>query len=637
MVYNLVAGIVYLILFVFLMTAFGKKITHKNFSISLVSGYVVYICLCSLGGMIAQFFTLPWLYYKGFMIALLLAIAFYSCYHIDFKQYFDVSWMKAHLKQHIVYYIMSFVFVVLGLLYIYYQWSNNLIDDAWYLGKIHMVPRVDNMTTLYYPTGFHYPADYVRMVNTFEIELAFMSDVTGISASFFVKVIQSYFIYFLILQLFHILYTILLKAYKVKGTYTIPCMMLVCLLFGWYFELLAGKEVLYMHDSWQFNTAIWFGSSTVRTMALMLLLVPFISEYKLTIKKFIGFIITCIFLLSRASQAIPAIYLAVACYICYTLFMLAKKKSYVYGIILAIFIGMALIPRGVDLQPLKDVVYMIIKNNITSIALASCFLLLLLSFEYRAKQINRWNCFLLIMGVLIFIPRINTLFLKFCIYDFVVARTITLYLFTLIATSGCYLGYAMYRFLKSPKKVMLFYSLLSVYLIAVPLSYIQQIFGLKHAVGVLMRNQELLPESTLRLSEHLSQYQTSLQTSLYVLAPAWVSLDGTVHALASMIRYEAPNIYSIGSIPRYSGMNEDNPYNGYTQTEQDVFEKFNDGSDMDVKKLRALLKKYPANCLVFTNENAKALAISALGFHEAFTLQSARGDLTYYVVTNADK
>jgi len=87
----------------------------------------------------------------------------------------------------------------------------------------------------------------------------------------------------------------------------------------------------------------------------------------------------------------------------------------------------------------------------------------------------------------------------------------------------------------------------------------------------LLQNPKLLPQSTLELSSELEAYQQQRKESLYVLAPAVVSLDGTVHSFAAMLRYNAPHIYMVGAIPRYSGMMEDNPFYGYTQQEQDVF------------------------------------------------------------------
>lgn len=630
MIWDMLMSMTYVFMMIVIMNTFGKRlIQHNSFAENLIAGYVVYIVLCSLLGMCAQFLSIPWKYYQWAMILLLLGVIGFSFY--GFSWHVDKAKIKQHFVEYGLYYLMAAVFVGLGLIYIYYQWLNNHIDDAWYLGKVKMVPDVDNMSTLYYPTGFHYPADYVRMVNTFEIELAFFAHVLRVSPSFFVKVAQSYLMYFMILNLFHLLYQKLLSDHWKNNNYLFSVIMLSALLFGWYHELLAGKEILYMHDSWQFNTAIWYGSSTVRTMSLILLLHPFLDVSALSVKKIIGFVLTCIFLMTRASQAIPTIYLAVATYICYRLLVSAQQKRQLYWLIAVILLVMAGIPAGEEVSVQQDVIYMVMKNNITSILLMIVILLVILSFQLNNKRIRKWNCWLMIMAGLMFLPRINTLFLKFCIYDFVVARTTTLYLFTLAATGFCYLGYFLHRILQSNKKMMILYGGIAVYLIAVPILYIQQIYGVKHALAVLYHNPKLLPESTLSFSEELEAYAKQSDEPLYVLAPAVVGLDGTVHSLAAMLRYEAYDIYVVGAIPRYSGMDEDNLFYGYTQKEQDVFEHFNDGTQPQPENMKALFNQYPINCLVVTNEQAKQAAVKELGFQEAFDFHWEQGS-TYYVL-----
>lgn len=630
MIYDLIMCLFYITAMIFIMHAFGRRMIKSTcFAKNLIYGYVIYIVLCSLLGMCAQFFILPWKFYEIAMLILLGGVILYSFCGI--KLNFSKDVVKEHMKEYGLYYIMASVFVCLGLIYIYYQWLNNHIDDAWYLGKVKMVPEVDNMSTLYYPTGFLYPADYVRMVNTFEIELAFFSHMLHISPSVFVKIGQSFLMYFMILNLFHLLYQNLIGEKVSKNKYMISVMMLAMLFFGWYHELLAGKEVLYLHDSWQFNTAIWYGSSTVRTMSLVLLLYPFMCNYHFTLKKALGFILTSVFLMTRASQAIPAIFLVAGAYICYRLLLLAKEKKQTYWGIFAILLVMFILPGNESVGVMQDVIWMVMKNNVTSIALMLTVLLVTLSFQLKNEIINRWNIWLIIMGCLMFIPRINTLFLHFCIYDFVVARTTTLYLFTLVGTGFCYMGYFLFCFLADTRKMMLVYGVMSLYMICVPVLYIQQIYGIKHAVAVLFHNPKLLPESTLELSKELESYQQQSEEDLYVLAPAVVSLDGTVHSFAAMLRYEAPDIYVVGAIPRYSGMLEDNPFYGYSQKEQEVFEHFNDGTDMDVVKMMELLSEYPINCLIVTNEKAKQIAMQQLGFQEAIDFVPKQGNV-YYVL-----
>ena len=630
MIYDIAMCLFYVAVMIFVMHAFGNRLIKSTcFAKNFIYGYVLYIVLCSLIGICTQFFSLPWKLYEWSMSIIFILVTVFSFYKREWK--FSLDALKKHYKEYGLYNGMAAILVCLGLIYIYYQWLNNHIDDAWYLGKVKMVPEVDNMSTLYYPTGFTYPADYVRMVNTFEIELAFFSHIMHISPSVFVKVGQSFLMYFIILNVFHLLYQKLLYKNLSIDQYFISVIMLAMLIFGWYHELLAGKEVLYLHDSWQFNTAIWYGSSTVRTMSLVLLLYPFMDNVQFSLKKGVYYVLTCVFLMTRASQAIPAIYLATAAYICYQMLIQAQKRKQIYGFIVVILIAMAVIPMSETCVIMQDVIWMVLKNNVTSILLMLTVLMIALSFQLKNNTIQRWNIWLIIMAILMFMPRINTLFLRFCIYDFVVARTTTLYFFTLVGTGFCYMGYFLYQLLGNGKKLYLLYGCMSLYLICVPVLYIQQIYGVKHAVSVLLQNPKLIPQSTLDLSKELETYQQEIKEDLYILAPAVVSLDGTVHSFAAMLRYEAPHIYVVGAVPRYSGMLENNKFYGYTQREQDVFEYFNNGTDMDVEKMNALFQSYPINCLIVTNLQAKQMAMRKLGFQEVFDFDLKQGN-TYYVL-----
>ena len=68
-------------------------------------------------------------------------------------------------------------------------------------------------------------------------------------------------------------------AYRISKSMIQFCSM-VLLIFAFEYTTLARTGLLMVQDSWQFSSAMWYGSSIPRVMGLLWLIVPFINREK---------------------------------------------------------------------------------------------------------------------------------------------------------------------------------------------------------------------------------------------------------------------------------------------------------------------------------------------------------------------
>ena len=75
------------------------------------------------------------------------------------------------------------------------------------------------------------------------------------------------------------------------------------------------KEILYVQDSWQFNTAMYYASSIVRTMGILIILVHFIENNKISIRDILLVILISVVLVSKSTIALPIIFVTCVSYL----------------------------------------------------------------------------------------------------------------------------------------------------------------------------------------------------------------------------------------------------------------------------------------------------------------------------------
>lgn len=597
-----IKGAIFIPLFIYFLFLFGKSIKKSgNFSENLIYGFVFYTCLQFIGGFVSQCINLPWMIYKLYMITVIVGIVGFIVWKKN--AYFSSIDIKIHFKKYWLIYAIAFVFVCLSCLNLQYQWNANLVDDGYYLHKIRMAPFVENYADYNYAVGFPAPGSIIRNVNTFEIEAAFYVDILGMDASVYAKVFLSFLNYTLILHTIYWFYCTLLKSERVK---MLMIAIIPILFFGIYQELMVNFNVLYLQDSWHFNTAVWYGSALVRCMGLFLLITPFIEDFKLTKRKAIFFLCSSIALFSKASQALPLVYIVFFVYLFLFSLNRIKNKKKLFACYIIILGIMIVLPVSDDIAIRNFVVIQQLGQNSNILIIKISYFLIAVSYLLDIRKIRKWNNWLVLAGCIIFIPRINTLFLYVSVYDFVAARTVTLFFFSLIVTAFVYAYMLLTKVITNRKEMVVLYGLVAIVLTSIPLISINRNLGLINTVSTVINNNKLQPGSTLALGDALENISETKGKVLDVLMPMWVVINGTPHPVASMVRYNAMNIHSIGTVPRYGSLYEDNPYYTYTEGVHVNFERWHSGEDGDKQILQNLLDTYSnIDCIVVYFDSAK--------------------------------
>lgn len=628
--FDYIKGFLFLIIFILFLSKLGMKIKKSSFFCeNLIYGFIIYTCFQFVGGFIAQFLRLPWLLYEIYMILTIILLTIFILYKNEWKVDYKKALLK-HVKTYGIFYALALLFVVLSCMNIQYQWSNNMIDDGYYLNKVMLAPQLENYVDYNYATGFNFTESISRIVNTFEIEAAFFTNLLGIEASVFCKVFLAYFNYFLVLNGFYWLYITLSNTKEERGVLSLA--LIPMLFFGFYQEILNNFGLLYLQDSWQFNTAMWYGSSIVRHLGLVILIVPFLKNEKITIKKILFFLLSTVALVSKASQIFPVVCLLLLTYAIIVCLSKVGSNKKAFVTLIVILLALCIIPFSADLNIRYSIVYEQLQSNMGTFIVKVSILFIFLSYLLDIKIVRKWNNILLIFGLLLFVPRLNTIFLYTSMFDFVVARTITLYLFTVIITAGLYSFMLLTKVFNNRIKLCALYICIGCALIFVPLYSIQRNLGLKNTVAILAQNTSLIPEATIELSEKLEELKVDKQVDLYVLSPAWVVNNRTNHSLTAMLRYHAKDINVVSAIPRYNSVDEASVYATYDQEEQDIFEKYHSGEDQDDEKLAELLQQYPINCIVVVYNDVAEKLIDGYGYSLVEKVHLEKENADYYIL-----
>lgn len=598
-----IKGIVFVIVFIGFLGILGKKIKKSElFSENLIYGFVVYTCFQFVGGFLAQQFRLPWLYYQIYMIVMLIGLMIFSLYKNVPKV--NKTAICTHFKRYGILYLIAIVFVMLAVLNIQYLWNANLVDSGYYLNKIKMAPHIANFTDYNYAVGISAPGSIIRNINTFEVEGAFYSSTLGIEPTIYTTVFLAFINYTLLLHVIYWFYRTVVN--RIQDRKWLCIAVVPILFFGIYYELLVNYGILFQHDGWQFNTAMWFGSTFVRTAGFFILLTPLLDKDKITLKSTAFFVLTCVALFSKASQVFPVAILVGGTYIFKTIvknLKAHKHHRYMMVFVVLVFAILIFLPIPANMHNRVILVQDLLAKNMNTIIIKLSVFSIALSYIYGTPMIKRWNTYLLLIGLLMFMPKLNSLFILSCLYDFVAGRIVTLYIFTLMLTASLYVYLFLVRALKTNKKIFMIYGCVALLCIGIPIVSIHRNLGIKNTLQILKDNPKLMPESTLQLGAKLEAFQKQEGVQLRVLMPLWLVLDGTPHPAASMFRYDAFDVISVGSIPRFKEMQKNSIYKNYTQEVQDVFEFYLSGQDRDDKKLQKILKTYDINCIVVYNDD----------------------------------
>ncbi|PWJ48372.1 DUF6077 domain-containing protein [Faecalicatena contorta] len=601
---------VFWIVFTVLLHGIGKFLCRKTKSTSFyfVTGYLAYSFTVAVAGITIQIFNMPWNIFAIFMVILWIVIL--AALIVERNKSQKMQWRTIlwnYIKDNWV--LLSVCIFLSGMLFFYYNafWYGNHLDDGYYITKVATMPyNATGFRTNYSVGDLHASLDSY-IFNTWELEASFYVRILNVKATLFLRLFQSAFQYFLFLNCLKLfaeqIFTKLSAGIKIRGAQFVT---VVALLFGGFYLYLQDTNLFFVRDMFQFNSAMFYGSSITKTLSILLLLVFVVEIGRIDIKTMMFFSVVGCVLISKSSIALPLIVITTFAYLEIGLLFHYKEK----GRIVALLLGVIYVFTGIFMQgngDFQEEVYKYVLLAVKSPIMILCTVVFIFSFFWKEQTIIKLNCVMLIcMGTMV-IPQANDVFETLSVYRFVTGRAWATWAYTYVIINVIYLYWLLYKCLKNKKIVKALYLTSGIILIvsdAVAFdSYGGELFAteepvdanIKYNLKTILENPYFIPGSTIQLGEELEKLSENRGGELSVVLSEGVSMNGTVHNLAVQIRTFAPNIVVLSAINRYR-VDKGSDLEGYSQEYYDKF--VTDPSDETGSFLEKELKKYGVNCVV---------------------------------------
>ena len=596
--YSYFAGIFWIILNIFIIYIIGNALCDKEdaFSKKILLGYVIFTAIGSIPGIICQLLEINVkIYYVVYSILIICLVGF-SIYKTGINQVSKEEVIK-HIKNNYVIYIVSFLLVLLSVINIEGQWLANNLDDGRYLLLSANYSRLANPYTVNPATGLiSGSAGIIRSINTFELENSFWISLLNIEATVYTRVFLSFFNYYIFINGIKYFIDIIKKQFDIKHKHLLQFATIAVLILMITPDKL--NNLLYMQDAWQFQTAMWYGSSIVRMCTFFLCLTPIIEKEKIELNSIIYYIFVSVALVSRATQALPLLFVISIAY-------LAVMQKSIRNIVICLLAELLILYFMPVLYSNQEGIYQIcemtIQTNMSSILFISSLIIIIGAYFTKNMIVIRWNSILLLSSLFIFSKFFNSMVLNLSQYDFVVARSMTTVTVTLLCTAAVYFSLLiLWAIRKYWGNLVVFVGIASILLCFIKVSNQNEI-GYRHRAKILINNIQIMPESILNISNQLDLI--SAQEKLTVISPAMVYENQALTAFATILRIDAPDIISLSAKPRYPEIQDHDTYGDYTQSEQEIMEQFVRGNIYDFdKEVNEMIDKYRINCFISMSE-----------------------------------
>lgn len=636
-----IVGIMFIVCFICFLNNIGSYILKEKsfFLYNVLIGYIVYCFFQFVGGFISSFLPHSWMVYKIYMVFIISLLFFYTCKKKHIKQIKED--LLKNIKKYFPIYFIAFVLLSMNLFNINYLWVGNHIDDGYYLMKVANAPFYNNFN-IDYTSGLSSVVSLTRIVNTFEIDYAFWSNILHIYPSVFCKAIMTYFNYFMYIISFLSLYFILSKKETKKITWKDNCVLFPILIFGLTIDMLVNGNIIQQQDSWHFSNAAWYGSTFVRCMSLPLIVLSQLL-FKDIKNKIVLYIMVCVTLFSKATQALPAIIIiSISLFIIYYLpsiikkINLSKKKYYIIMfilmlIVLILFIRFKLYP--ISNEEIKSYIFSQITVYFESpLILISLLFVILTLFISHNNYLKQYLYLVLMIHVFVFIPVLNYLFVRFSFYTFVTGRTITMLSYSLVLSGFICLWYLLEEINISLNKIVILYISFGLACCSIFSYQWRKYSGIKKSLNTLINNYYLIPDSTKKLSDYLNNLESKDNKPLSVIAPLWVWLGEDAHTLGAHLKINAHNIINLSANSRFNIYTSDIDFKDFSDWYNLVFETFNNNpndagylGNMDV-----LINNYSIDIMILTNPEAKIVLEQRYNYHHVKTIEST--EIVYYIM-----
>lgn len=643
-----IIGGIFFVMFSVFLYILGSVIIleEKKYSFKFVIGYIIYSFFVSVFGILVQVLQMSWSIFEIYMIILLLTLFIFCIYRIK-KHGISVipSEKKEFLSNHWFIFLLLFFLMVLTMFHYKAYWFNNHLDDGFYINKMAMFPYVKNPFAIIPSTGLsndNYLNSYI--LNTHELEASFYLYFLKITPTLYARFFLSGFHYFLLINCIYAFSEKLLNIMGINGKQKfIQYIPAIVILFAFNELFLRDRGILFLQDSNQFANAMYYGSSVVRTMGIMLLILPFLEEKKISLKMIIEVICISIVLLSKSTIALPIILVTSLSYTLITFLYDGKKGKIFFAILIALIIAVDYVLRGnMKVLEISNYAFQNLIKNMRLIGFIPVVLVLIFSFFYKKETIYKLNLILILIFILTTLPFFNNIISLFSFYAFVAGRTFTCFYYT-ICIIACIYAYIFCFTVKLKNIFIYFFSGVSVLSLSFgnicsiqqaggSLFYEDELYSLDliDALRVIKNNNKFIPNSSIELGKILKRLSLEKNENVNVICRELNNINGSAYALATSLTSVAPQVISVSAKIRYGG-ESDRQFVNYSNDDQSTFEKFMFQLDDQVyQDFKDILEKYPINCVILVVDD-KDEYMQELGFKLYDSVIDADGGVSYFV------
>lgn len=617
--YDYVVGTILFSLFTLSLYILGTAVLtdEKNSAYRFIIGYLVYSFFVAVGGIIIQIMKLPWLAFFIFMVILIIFLGVFSAYRIKkYKIKIFPDGLKAFISEHWFLFIICLMLLLIMLLCFIPMWFNNHLDDGYYINKMAVLPYTNEPFNIIPSTGFLRESKFdPYTLNTHELEASFYIFISKITPTVYARFFLAGFNYFLLANCVYALAKKILDSlnitYNKKIIQFIPA---IVILFAFNEIFLKKYNLMFLQDSNQFTNAMYYGSSIVRTMGILFLIIPFIDKPEITWKTVVAVVGISIVLISKSTIAIPLIFSVSLAYLFVSFLIEGGKKRWIaLGGLVIFVIASYVIGNTSGVYEVREYATRCFTNNASDLVFIPTAIIFGSSFFLKSRLIKKYNLILLGILILLSAPLFSNITSLCAVYAFVMGRANTAIFYTFVITAYIYI-YIMFVKVKLRSMLIYIYSLTSVITLTLGAAYSISIAGgsvfydengevsacsLSNALSVIWHNKKIAPESTFLLGASLNRLAELVDEEVNVVMRELDIVDNTTHALATSITAFAPTVHSVSAVFRYGPAPQNSGFEEYSGEDQVNYEKFvfELGED-SFKNFSSTLSKYPINCVV---------------------------------------
>lgn len=607
-----IKGILFIIGYIFFNYLIGTALLpdSKSAPKRFVVGYICFAAIIAIGGIPIQLLNLTWNMFFIYFLIITIFFIIFSVYRIYKKKIklFNGDFY-GFIKQYWFLFFLTIILVILAATNLDWYWLNNCLDDGYYLNRMATLPFINQPFAVTPGTGLLGNVSFTNSYNynVFELEASVYIYLLNILPTFFARFCLAFINYFLFACVSYCLFEKINNVGKFDlDKNVLQYLTLYIIIFSFNYDLCKSYNLHQLQDGWQNASAMYYGSSIVRSMGIMMLITPFIGKNKLKMKDIFSFGIISLVLMSKSSIALPVIVISALSIICLILLKNSKTRK-VSLIFIVLIIGFSFVLG--DNQGMAQVYRNQFFSNIKSIIILCSIILICITLFLYGKSILLEVCgyIALLFGFTLLEP-INNIFEKFSIFNFVACRFLTgIFIFVIMLATFCIavfvkkimntakMKYYVKNTLAVTLSIVLFFSGL----------LLQSNFSfrnLNNRIVTFKNNKYFAPQSVIVLGDCLENLAKEKNEKLYAVMPEGIGVEGITYSLAISIRQFSPSTVSLSAYNRYPGTVE-KEFQDYSADNQKVFDDFLvNKSRKNIRKFKEVLDKYPINCVITLND-----------------------------------